>query len=296
MVDNLAEKRQYFPGLMDSAFDLSSGGMGVHLHAVSALATGQELTKGARESVQTSSANYLTNPYVFGWAWRDGINWDPYIKNHPFHHATSPHSNLNINLLHVTRDEYACMENVQLRLLLGGEEALSVANPEALITEADEFKELLLKANSQGLIDAFPSELSQVQIPYDRFSLLVNLLRCGVTVNDSFVKTMESIPFAERFREPLLKASVHKLGAMLGLTDQLTFDARELGVPIPASYKPSGEIERWEANWQRLFGEPMPTLEGLYRQAHTVFIEHSDPNDSLVAHLFVLDTLPQLAA
>lgn len=66
MVDSLAEKRQYFPGLMDSAFDLSSGGMGVHLHAVSAFAARQELTKGAKESLQTSSANYLVNPYVFG--------------------------------------------------------------------------------------------------------------------------------------------------------------------------------------------------------------------------------------
>lgn len=224
------------------------------------------------------------------------MNWDPYFRDDPVHHATSPLSDLHVNLLHETRDEYTRLKRVQFRLLLGGEEALLVPNPEAPITEPEEFQGLLLKAADRGLIETDPTTLQTVEVTDDDFTLAISLMKKQVKVGDSFWEAVKSIPFEERFRDALLKASVHKLGAMLALTDQLTFDAQALGVPIPASYKPSEEIEKWEANWQRLFGEPMPTIEGLYRQAHSVFVEHSDPKDPLVAHLFALDTLPQLAA
>lgn len=293
MVDNLAEKRKYFPGLIDSVFDLSSGGMGIHLHAVAAFASGQELTKWAKESLQTSSANYLTNPYVFSWAWREG--WDPFFKkDRPY--ATSPHSYLHVKLLHATSDEYDRLKRVQLRLLLGGEEALSVPNPEAPIMEATEFTSLLSRAHEQGLIEGDPNTFDKVEITDNDFNLAISLMRGGFKLGDRFIPTLDEIKFSERFRTATLKAAIHKLGAMLGLTDQLTFDARALGVSIPPTYRPADSIVKWEANWQRLFNEPMPDLDGLYRQAHIVFVRYADQTDPLVAHLFALDTLPQLAA
>ena len=291
MVDSLAEKRQYFPGLIDSAFDLSSGGMGIHLHAVSAFAARQELRNGAKESLQTSSSNYLVTPYVFGWAWREG--WDPFFKeDRPY--ATSPHSDLHAKLLHEMLDEYDRLGRVQLRLFLGGEEALLVPNPEAPITERQEFTGLLLRAEGQGLIKTDPDTLSRVEVTDHIFNLTINLMKAGVNVDDSFFTTNNAVKFAERFRDATLKAATHKLGAMLGLTDQLTFDAKELGVPIPPTYRPSDPEGKWETNWQRLFGEPIPTIEGLYQHAHAVFVANADPNDPLVTHLFALDRLPQL--
>lgn len=290
MIDNLAEKRRYFPGHLNSAFSLSSGGMGIHFHAVAAFATRQELAKWAEASLGQSGSNYLVNPYVFGWAYKEGM--DPIYKEYgPY--ARSSHSDLHIKLLNATHEEYKHLERVHLRLVLGGEEAISVGDPGAPVKEK-EFIGLLTKANEQGLIKADPDTLSQVEIADDEFRLVINLMRAKVETNDSLYAIWATTKFSERFRDATLKAATHKLGVMLGLTDQLTFDAQALGIPIPPSYRPSEGIEKWEASWQRLFGESMPTLEGLYKQAHAVFVEHSDPDDPLVAHLFALDTLPQL--
>lgn len=292
MLDNLAEKKQYFLGHLDSAFDLSSGGMGIHLHAVAAFATRQELAKWAKGSLGQCSSNYLVNPYVFGWAWKEGI--DTMFKEYgPY--ATSPHSDLHIKLLNETQEEYEHLGRMQLRLVLGGEQAISAGDPGTPIIE-EEFIGLLTKANEQGLIGADTDTLSQVEIADDDFSLAINLMKAKVGINDGFWATLDTVKFSERFKDATLRAATHKLGAMLGLTDQLTFDAKALGIPVPPTYRPSDPEGKWSANWQRLFGEPIPTLEGLYKQAHAVFVEHSDPNDLFVAHLFTLDTLPQLVA
>lgn len=293
MIDNQAEKRQYFPGHLDSAFSLSSGGMGIHSHAVAAFATGQELAEWAKASLGQSSSNYLVNPYVFGWVWKEGMA--PIFKEYgPY--AKSPYSDLHKKLLIATHEEYDRLGRVQLRLALGGEQAISVGDPGASINNEEEFIGLLTKANEQDLIKAGPDTLSQVEIADDKFSLGINLMRAKVETNGNLWVIWDTITFSERFRDATLTAAIHKLGVMLGLTDQLTFDAKALGIPIPPTYRPSDPEGKWPTNWQRLFGEPMPDLDGLYRQAHNVFVRYADQRDLLIAHLFALDALPQLAA
>lgn len=286
----LAERREYFPQLMDNAFSLSSGGMGIHLHAVRALGKGQELPDWAKGSLDTSSSNYTATPYVFDWAPRpdtdDGFREEPYSR--------SPLSDLHIKLLHETYDEYHRLKRTQLRLFLGGEEALSVSDPAAPITEAAEFTSLLSRAQKQGLIEGDPNTFDQVEITDVDFSFAMNLMKQGFKLADGFFPTLSEIKFSERFKPAILKASVHKLGAMLGVTDQLAYDASAMGIPFPPTYRPDDPDGKWEANWQRLFGEPIPTLEGLYKQAHGVLVEYADPLDPLVTHLFGLHTLPYL--
>src|SRR3989344_8263945 len=51
-----------------SAYDLASGGMGIHFHAVSALTEGRELPKWAVDSLSDYSCNFLSNPYIATWA------------------------------------------------------------------------------------------------------------------------------------------------------------------------------------------------------------------------------------
>ena len=194
-----------------------------------------------------------------------------------------------------TEGEYDRLQRSQVRLLLGGEEGLSVVNPEASITRY-EFNALIYKAKEHGLIAYDANGIPEVGIAEDEFSLVINLVKAGVGISSNFYSSAEAVKFSERFRDAIIKNTTHKLGCMLALTDQLTYDAKALGIPISSHYKPSRNIEKWEASWENLFGEPMPTVNGLYRQAHTVFIRYSNPNDQLVEHLFTLSTLPQLTA
>ncbi len=259
MIDSLAEKRQYFPGRLDSAFDLASGGMGIHLHAVGLFAARKELPKWARESLTFYSANYLSTPYIYKW------RGSQHFKIGPF--ALSPYSELNLKLFDAKDKEYSRIEMMQTRLLLGGEDALSVPNPESPITDEQEWASLLIKSSERGLIDYDAATAPQIPTPASFFDVVCNLSRAGIDIPDEFFAQHDALQFSERFRAATLEAAVHELAAMLAVTEQLTFDAQALGIPIPSDYRPTDSIDIWAANWQSMFGEPMPGLAGLYHQA-----------------------------
>lgn len=170
-----------------SAFDLSSGGIGIHFAAVELLIAGRKLPDWAKNSVNISGSNYLVNPYVFGWKNPDGSYKDFGPKN------LSPHSISHLRLLAATKEEYRNLDNLKRKLLE--------------VEEADS------------------KSLSQKQAR---------------------------------------KAAIYKLGAMLAVTDQLTYDASQQGKPLPANFRPEDLDGKLHANWQRLFGREMPTLRGLY--------------------------------
>lgn len=287
----IAEKIQYFPGHIDSAFDLSSGGMGIHLHSVADFAARRELAKWAHGSLAQPNSNYLGSPYVFGWRWKEGQDdsfrdWGP--------HATSPYSEAHLRLFDVMHEEYNRMRRVQIRLVLGGEDAISVPNPEAPITDEAEFISLLVEANKRGLIKYDPKISPKIEVADDDFTLAGNLAGSGVEISKDLWTRWNTIKFSDRFREATLRAAIHKLGVMLALTEQLTFDAKTLKIPISSNYKPTESIETWKTEWQRLFGEPMPDIAGLYRNAHAVFAENASQEDPLVKHLFAIEELPHL--
>ncbi|QQG41305.1 MAG: hypothetical protein HYV90_03995 [Candidatus Woesebacteria bacterium] len=287
----IAEKIQYFPGHLESAFSLASGGMGIHLHSVADFVAGRDLAKWAHTSLAQSGSNYLTNPYVFGWRWKEGQD-TMYLDYGP--HATSPETQSNLRLFDVMNDEYDKMRSVQLRLVFGGEEAIAISDPEAPITSEEEFISLLVAASRQGLIKYDPKTSPKIEVADDEFSLVGNLIKNGVEISEDLWIRWEAVKFSDRFREATIRAAVHKLGVMLALTEQLTFDAKALGVPISSKYKPTISIETWEKNWQDLFKEPMPDISGLYRQAHAVFVESASKEDPLVTHLFAIKELPHV--
>lgn len=197
----ITEKRKYFPGYLDWAFDCDSEGMGVQLHALADFATGRELTEKARRSLLGFTSNYLKSIYVYGWMDPEGGYDNPF--------ALSPYSEAHLRLLDTV------------------------------------FKSDFVKGD------------------------LTN-------------------------KAEILRLATYKLGAMLTLTEQLTFDAKALGVPVPPTYRPNDPSGKWLATWQKLFGESMPDLQGLYRQAHTVFTANASREDPLLAHLFTIETLPHL--
>lgn len=288
---DLKEKRQYFPEHMDSAFDLSSGGMGVHLHSVDHFAKGKELPKWAKGSLFQPNSNYLVNPYVFGWAWKQGM--DPFFKEEgPY--KRSSHSEASVRLLDHMNVGYDELRRHQLRIVLSGEETVTGAEPGAHISET-EFVDLLKASKKSGLVNFEGNEPPKIVPPDDDFSFAVNVTKAGVDIDSKLWQEWEVIKLSERFRDRTLQLATYKLGAMLGLTEQLTFDAQALGVPYPATYRPGRDLTVWEANWQKMFGEDMPDLSGLYEKAHQVFVENSAKEDPLTAYLIPLTSLPNLA-
>lgn len=283
----LEAKKQYDPDIIDSAFDLVSGGMGIHLHAVFALATHRPLAEWGKQSVITYSANYLVNPYVFDWVKGD-------FSSEVGLYTTTPRNNAHIRLLRATQDEYARLNRAQLRLVLGGEETIASGNIEAPLTDANEFKSLLVKANVRGFIQYDPRVSPDIEIADNAWRLARNLARVGIQESSQLWVMLEEIWFSNRFRSKTLQIAIHKLGCMLAITDQLTFNAKALGIPYSTQYKPARETGVWESNWQKTFSEPMPGLGELYKQAHAVLIRFSDAGDPVLKHLFHLNSLPQL--
>lgn len=286
------EQRRNFLERIDSAYDLSSIGIGIHLHAVDYFANGRDLPNWAEDSVTSYSSNYLSNPYISDWtedAW-SGLSGNPRPS------ALSPYSKKHLQLLTVTREQYDRLERMQMRLVLGGSEALLATDPRAPISK-EEYLSLLLKAKERGPLQQYETSLLlELEPAESAWSLTRSFYRRGVDSPVDLMAYWDSIRLSQDFRQETLQAALRKLGCMMAVTDQITFDAEVSGVPVPASYKPKRHLREWETNWQNMFGQPMPTIGELYQQAHAVLVQQADPNDPVIAHLFPMDQLPQLVA
>lgn len=279
-----SEQKTNFLARIDSAWDLSSVGMGVMLHAVDHFANRRKLPDWASDAISYYGSNYLDNPYIS----------DRMIAETSRPAAFSPYSDRHIRLLRATREQYDGLERMQMRLVLGGDLS-QVPDPRAPISE-EEYRSLLFTAWNRGSLRQYEkSLLLELEYADSAWSLVRSFCRKGVADPIKLMTYWNRIRLQD-FREETLQAAIRKLGCMLAVTDQLTFEANALGVAVPATYKPTRHIEEWEANWQEMFDEPMPTIDELYRQAHVVVAGNTDPQDPLVAYLHPLSTLPQLAA
>lgn len=116
------------------------------------------------------------------------------------------------------------------------------------------------------------------------------MYKAGINLSDNFTFLYETILFSPIYRPKLKQAALLKLGCMLAVTDELAYTAEKSGTPIPADYRPPDENGIWYKNWQAAFGKPMPTIEGLFDEALTVFHSLVDPNDLTTLHLLTLQT------
>jgi len=277
-----AEAKNPFYEDITSAYDLSSGGMGVHLHSVRLLAAGQPLTDWERGSLGQYSCNYLVDPYVGGWRHPNPM-WGRRPK------FQSPHTKSHLRLLAETDAEYERLQWQIMRLLLGGEEGVVVKHPDKPIS-GKELPNYLRTAVERGLVVADDKVLSAMKPGSYPGEILRNLFKAGGDVSDDYATLITDLTYSDRFRSELLTATTHKLGAMLAVTDQITYDASSQGFPIPYSFKP----ERFDDGWRKAFGKPVPSIGELYQEAHSVFTSVANPRDGLVKHIFRLDRLPQL--
>jgi hypothetical protein len=119
-----------------TAFDLSSGGMGVHVFAVNNLYEGKVLHDWEQGSLDQFSCNYLIQPYILGWI------SDEEIAKELFPNKPSPNTDLHKKLWKVTSEEY---KNLDLK------------NPSKQKQAAIHKLGCMLAVTDQILYDAFSS-------------------------------------------------------------------------------------------------------------------------------------------
>ena len=89
---------------------------------------------------------------------------------------------------------------------------------------------------------------------------------------------------------PLQHAALYKLGSMLAVTEQILYDAAASGTPIAATYR--RKEQKLAQNWQKYFGEDVPTIGELVEQTVSTFRQFADPEDELTRHLLEADFNP----
>lgn len=280
--EDRSKPTNYFLKNVTFAYDLSSGGMGVYLYSVKNLVSGKPLSNREQNNIRIYNSNYLITSYILEWmhpGWYNG--YGPKFE--------SPRSKSNLRLLRETEAEYERLAWETMRLFLRGEEGLKVEHPTQPIS-AEELPSYLRVGLERGVVLGDNHILAKVKPTNDAHQLLVNIFKAGANIPNDFVQQLKQIPFLERFRDGLLKAATHKLGAMLAVSDQLAYDAYSSGIPIPYNFKP----EEFDAEWKKMFGKAVPCFGDLYAETHTVFTSVASPEDELVKYLFPLNELPHL--
>ena len=287
-IENEAEQGFFYESNIRSAFDLASGGMGIHLHAVSDLTSGKPLESWGKGSVRHYSCNYLVTPYVQIWTG----NLDNSYSSGPL--SLSPFSEDHLRLINASKGLYKKINEKRLRLVLASNESATQSDLDRPLTLEELNGELLPMARDSGLI-VYDESFKLTKIPYSVGGLFGEMYRAGVHINDEFDNRMDNVDENPVLDNEISAASIYKLGAMLAVTDQFTYDAFQQGMTIPADFRPPDLSGNWSAKWQRLFNKEFPTIEELYDQAFVVFKASADPNDPIIQYLFTnLEKLPHL--
>lgn len=272
---------------LDTAYDIGNCGIGTQLHAVSRLFHGEMDEDWVFDSVTETGSNFLVNErYILGTTGNPeddegSVFFSPRIPNH-------------IRLSSRMRQRYKRLETDFMRMTMGGEVSLDgVENDE--ITRG-EWNSLLLTAQSNGLLtlgQGLPDQVNIVTNPF-QFSFMLKHIHEASINSVSFANAYESSQYAQRFRPAIQDAAIDKLGTMMGLVDQLTFEAAALGSPVSSEYRPLNKKMQVEKYWPEYFGEELPGIGRLYEQAHEVFTRVADPNDPYLGHILSMPTLSQL--
>lgn len=248
------------------------GAFTLHIHAVTNLLAGTELTLNEKDTLRDAGSNEINNPYV--WIWQGRY---PYPAVGP--RVTSPSSTLHLALLEQTRMEYDRLQNQQMRIYLAGEEGADVEDPKAPIS-LEESRHYLTRAQDRGVIEGFSDSTPPIQIKRNLIRLFMALQKENVSIRDDRISEFLEILFTERFRAGLKVAAIHKLGTYMALVEQIAYEERETGKPVSADYIPL-------PHEQVVFEGQVLGLGELYRMAQEIIAQHA-PDDSLTNHLLSL--------
>ncbi len=282
------EVLKYLDSRLDSAYDLGSGGMGIHMNALSRLAMGKEIPDRAYTSLSISGSNFIGNPYVIGWYRPDSGFGGPIVECPD----AEPHKRL-INNIYLLYNE---LDRKTIRLALLGENELA-ENVSGEEFDRESFLDLIRLASKRGQIRLFTDFETDFTPPQSSFDFMTFALRTeGVEVEESFLDDFIGIKTTDVFRNEVISAAAHKLAAMLAVSDQITFEAKQLGSPVSFDYRPDRAEPggKWRKNWKKYLDEEMPTFGQLYINGHEILTATEIDDNSLFAHVLRKPKLDQL--
>jgi hypothetical protein len=293
------DPRNPFHDSVRSIYDLSSCGMGVMRYVTDKHAKGIPLTQWDSDALTTSGSNYLAKPYVLGWRRKESM----FAEFGPTHF--SPSSDSHLGLIETMYQEYNSLEWMWLRQAIAGDEMGLMAVDPTKPIDLTEMSIYLYSAYEKNIIEGVNIERVKknpnIDINKDTLSLLLdialdvkysnnasrlftNLLFAGVNFSELYEENYARVKASDFHKENVKKAAVHKLGAMLGITEQVLYDAQQSGTPVASTFKYDHPV--LEANWQKLFGEKVPTIEDAIKESQATFFELSDPQDPVSGYLF----------
>ncbi len=252
------------------AYDLGSCGLGVMYHSAQRyLETPEPFPSWVEDSILGKNSNYLFQQYVLGWMGQElfrssrPVNLNPYAGQH-------------LRLIQAVVTEFDALEKMNHQLPdRDFREYISL--PDDIVE-----KGLPDLARERNILKGYNLSPERVEI----------LIQEGVDDYLYHVRSRKAkeMVVGEKFLEAQRRAVLYKLGGMLAVTEQVTFDAYKQGFPISADFKPQKKHE-W---WKRLFEEPLPNIEQLYEQAFAVFAKHMDPQNPTSGYLLDISKLPYL--
>jgi hypothetical protein len=256
------------------------GDMFIHSRAVETFARRGDLTGNQRSYLAGYDSNSLNSPNITGWeAVMQGQQaYCPIIP--------SPESETHVALITTARAVFEGIHWEQTRFLLGGEEGLRVAEPQAPITE-EEFSSYFTHAQEQGLFQ-LPGQPTYKKFQPDALGIMIAYMHDGFVPGTLVTRTAE-VQWDPRFREKLLAANVLKLGCYLAVSQQAAFENKANGEPISANFTIDESMSR------EFEGRTLPGIAEAYQQAHGIFstLWQRDQNP-IAAHLIPQSTLPYL--
>lgn len=255
---------------LKAAFDLSSGGIGVMSQSLVDLDLNTTISETSYKCLIDAKSNFLTQSYVFGWG--GSIDDDKPL-------FLSPLSDKHLELFRQMRQEYARLGRRALRYFFGEEQTVedfANGDPESPIQKS-ELKRIVEIARDKGIVKKAPDEVPDLDdYTDDEFDLWKMLDSKGIEIDMDAWDRLYKFKFSKEPKPQLRKAATYKLGCMLALIEQLTFEAKALRNPIPDNFKPY---------------EDLPDLLHVYQEAFGVFTQRVGDNDT-ASYLLAFPTLP----
>lgn len=257
-----------------TTLEVVHGGLAIHIPAVAHLIEDTDLSDWEKDSLRADGGNALF--YMHLMDMNRALSADP--------SALPPNYELHMALFDQTKAEYSMILSQRMRLFLAEEEGLNVEKPDVPIT-TEESAFYLEKARERGILKPFAGPIPQVEINNELSYAMYNLANSGIYF--ATVDVYSDLLYSERFRYPLILASIHKLACFLALLDRMAYEGEQKGKPVPGDYVPTPgrdgpEILEFEASQ---YGGRVPTLEELYQLAHDAVFRFATEDDSFIEHL-----------
>lgn len=242
-------------GLLHTAYDLSSIGIGVQRNFLEKLIQGPVLDKEGGQRGDSAS-NLLASPEVL-----DILRPNVYVTSGiPFTDARKDSIRQKHSLL-CQQEKRIC--SIVLRSVIHGQ--LTEDDSEL---QDNEYQALLLSILENSEILQKPARIEKpLTEEKSLLGVLIGLYRAKIFPTEEYESRLFSYKSDERLRRRHIKYHTDKLDLMVEIMDATLEAAQSEGDGIPSDYRPDTLDSKWAQNWRRVLGEEFPTLPELIQKA-----------------------------